>query len=215
MYIIKKNGYYGIVLAEDGDKLFVATPKFKKVFKKAGENAKAYERFLERKNRYGKNRGFVRIKEDEIECIETPDTMKETIARVSALSSTIIKGVSDKEISKANPLTKYQMDEFFSDKKTIKNLIENKAKANKVIKTFKVLSSNIFDMAVKIESLIEGLDTQAIFMNAEAVEDISKKLNKVIKAINSNEVLNTIYTLGESMGNNEEEEFDAEKFMGV
>ncbi len=79
----------------------------------------------------------------------------------------------------------------------------------------KSLSSNIDDMASKVESLTEGLDTQAEFMNAEAVSDIADKLKAVIVAFNKNEVLNQVYSIGESMMNETDEEFDAESFMGV
>jgi len=178
MDIIKKNNYYGVVITIDGDKLFVMTPRFKKVFKRAGENAAAYERYLELKAQY-------------------------------------IKDAVDSKVSKENPLTKYEMDAFFSNKKKIESLISNKTKAKKLTKNLKVTAKQIAKMAEKVNALIQGLDTQATFMNAKAVEDISVKLDDVIKAFNSNEILNTIYTLSTSLVSEENDDFNVEEFLEI
>jgi len=215
MQIIKKDGYYGIVIHQDEDKLFVATPRFTKVFKRAGQNAQAYEYYLEFKNQTQKKRGLVRVRMDEIECVESPDTREETIARVSALSSTVIKDAVDHKISKENPLVKYEMDEFFSDKKKISKLIAEKNASAKLVKRLTGFISVAQDIVGKINGLTEWLNTQATFMNAKAVEDISNKISSILAAFKKNEVLSNLNTLAEVMVDESEDEFDAEKYLGI
>ena len=200
--VIERNDYMGIVLREDSNYLFVASPSLSKISKKAQE-AGILAGLTSKQMVAISGRGVARITTSQDYCISDECEFNEAVEMVRA----------DSTPSNNNVLQERIVQKYMTDKK-IDAMVEETTVLANAASAFDIVSKTALKFRAKVSALKAELENRAEAKDVSGMEAARKKVALVGKAIKDNEVTEAFVKIGNSLIADSEESFDADEYLG-
>jgi len=214
--IIQKDGYIWIVVHQDGDKLYLVSPKFSKAFEKARKCSAAMNARADFKRETNKNWGIARINdEDDYEIVQHDfNTYKEAVSVISGSDKTIVESAVADDVMTNNPIDRHVMSNYFGDSRTLNDLVAVRNSATETISALNEVIAFSARLIDKVQSLKDWVNQQATFENVAGVQEAAEKLEQVLAAIDTNSTTTALKKVASTVGT-KKDKFDASSFLGL